>query len=136
MYHIYGILYHICGSKFPHICGILYHICGILYHVNSPEIPILLMIGFFLIMKMIFNFLMNTNTYIKCLLLLYLYLCQFIVCVTILYQNRRKMEKYKLYFLLLFLTSNAVAYNPEEELLFESFPNNFVWGTATAAYQV
>jgi len=53
-----------------------------------------------------------------------------------LYQNRRKMEKYKLYFLLLFLTSNAVAYNPEEELLFESFPNNFVWGTATAAYQI
>ena len=37
-----------------------------------------------------------------------------------------------------FLTSLAVAlaYSPEEELLYDTFPNDFLWGSATAAYQV
>ena len=30
----------------------------------------------------------------------------------------------------------ALAYNPEEELLYDSFPDDFLWGSATAAYQV
>ena len=34
------------------------------------------------------------------------------------------------------LTSLALAYSPEEELLYETFPDDFLWGSATAAYQV
>ena len=34
------------------------------------------------------------------------------------------------------LVAAAQAYSPEEELLYGSFPNDFVWGAATAAYQV
>ena len=30
----------------------------------------------------------------------------------------------------------ALAYSPEEELLFDTFPDDFLWGSATAAYQV
>ena len=30
----------------------------------------------------------------------------------------------------------ALAYSPEEELLYDSFPDDFLWGSATAAYQV
>merc|ERR1712241_745274 len=30
----------------------------------------------------------------------------------------------------------ALAYNPEEPLLFDSFPDDFLWGSATAAYQI
>ena len=37
---------------------------------------------------------------------------------------------------LLLLSSLALAYSPEEPLLFESFPDDFIWGSATAAYQV
>ena len=38
--------------------------------------------------------------------------------------------------LLLFVTTFAVAYNPEEPLLYGTFPEGFRWGTATAAYQI
>merc|ERR1712241_687565 len=41
-----------------------------------------------------------------------------------------------LVFTLLLLTSAALAYNPEEPLLFDSFPDDFLWGSATAAYQI
>ena len=37
---------------------------------------------------------------------------------------------------LLLLSSLALAYSPEEPLLFDSFPDDFIWGSATAAYQV
>jgi len=37
--------------------------------------------------------------------------------------------------ILLFVAA-AKAYSPEEELLYGSFPNDFVWGAATAAYQI
>ena len=37
---------------------------------------------------------------------------------------------------ILLLAAAAQAYSPEEELLYGSFPNDFVWGAATAAYQV
>merc|ERR1712172_389099 len=37
---------------------------------------------------------------------------------------------------LLLLSSLALAYSPEESLLFESFPDDFIWGSATAAYQI
>lgn len=37
---------------------------------------------------------------------------------------------------ILLLVAAAQAYSPEEELLYGSFPNDFVWGAATAAYQV
>ena len=37
---------------------------------------------------------------------------------------------------ILLLGAAAQAYSPEEELLYGSFPNDFVWGAATAAYQV
>ena len=37
---------------------------------------------------------------------------------------------------ILILVAVAKAYSPEEELLYGSFPNDFVWGAATAAYQV
>ena len=36
----------------------------------------------------------------------------------------------------LFLTTFVVAYNPEEPLLYGTFPEGFRWGTATAAYQI
>ena len=35
----------------------------------------------------------------------------------------------------LLLASVAFAYSPEEPLLFDSFPDDFLWGSATAAYQ-
>ena len=35
-----------------------------------------------------------------------------------------------------FVTTFVVAYNPEEPLLYGTFPDEFMWGTATAAYQV
>ena len=39
--------------------------------------------------------------------------------------------------LLIFLFMyNVIAYNPEEPLLYDTFPNDFIWGAATAAYQV
>ena len=38
--------------------------------------------------------------------------------------------------LLLFVSTFVVAYNPEEPLLYGTFPEGFRWGTATAAYQV
>ena len=31
---------------------------------------------------------------------------------------------------------NVIAYNPEEPLLYDTFPDDFTWGAATAAYQV
>merc|ERR1712032_661324 len=37
---------------------------------------------------------------------------------------------------LLLLSSVALAYSPEEPLLFDSFPDDFIWGSATAAYQI
>merc|ERR1712038_1362729 len=36
----------------------------------------------------------------------------------------------------LLLASLALAYSPEEPLLFDSFPDDFLWGSATAAYQI
>ena len=39
-------------------------------------------------------------------------------------------------FLLLLIISFAQTYNPEEELLYGNFPENFIWGAATSAYQV
>ena len=36
----------------------------------------------------------------------------------------------------LFVTTFVVAYNPEEPLLYGTFPEGFRWGTATAAYQI
>ena len=39
-------------------------------------------------------------------------------------------------FLLLLIISFAQTYNPEEELLYGNFPDNFIWGAATSAYQV
>ena len=39
--------------------------------------------------------------------------------------------------LLIFLFMyNVIAYNPEEPLLYDTFPDDFTWGAATAAYQV
>ena len=37
---------------------------------------------------------------------------------------------------LLFVVTFVVAYNPEEPILFGTFPEGFRWGTATAAYQI
>ena len=37
--------------------------------------------------------------------------------------------------LVLFISLTS-AYNPEEPLLYGSFPDDFVWGVATAAYQI
>ena len=34
------------------------------------------------------------------------------------------------------LNDQNTGYNYEEELLYDTFPDNFMWGTATAAYQV
>ena len=42
---------------------------------------------------------------------------------------------FKMKFLLLIL-SLTLAYEPEEPLLYASFPDDFVWGVATAAYQI
>ena len=36
----------------------------------------------------------------------------------------------------LVVTTFVVAYNPEEPLLYGTFPEGFRWGTATAAYQI
>ena len=37
---------------------------------------------------------------------------------------------------LLALLAPCLAYSPEEPLLYSSFPQDFLWGSATAAYQV
>ena len=37
---------------------------------------------------------------------------------------------------LLLLSVSTFAYNPEEPLLYGTFPEGFRWGTATAAYQI
>ena len=42
----------------------------------------------------------------------------------------------RMVWILLLLCSVAFAYTPEEPLLFDSFPDDFLWGSATAAYQV
>ena len=42
----------------------------------------------------------------------------------------------RMVWILLLLCSVAFAYTPEEPLLFDSFPDDFLWGYATAAYQV
>ena len=36
----------------------------------------------------------------------------------------------------LLLTLAVLGYNPEEDLLYDHFPDGFVWGAATAAYQI
>merc|ERR1712223_171606 len=41
-----------------------------------------------------------------------------------------------LFSILLCSIALALAYNPEEELLYDSFPDDFLWGAATAAYQI
>merc|ERR1712223_2381741 len=41
-----------------------------------------------------------------------------------------------LFSILLCSIALALAYNPEEELLYDSFPDDFLWGSATAAYQI
>ena len=42
----------------------------------------------------------------------------------------------RMVWIVLLLISVAFAYSPEEPLLFDSFPDDFLWGSATAAYQV
>ena len=42
----------------------------------------------------------------------------------------------RMVWIVLLLSSVALAYSPEEPLLFDSFPDDFLWGSATAAYQV
>ena len=42
----------------------------------------------------------------------------------------------RMVWIVLLLCSVALAYSPEEPLLFDSFPDDFLWGSATAAYQV
>ena len=37
---------------------------------------------------------------------------------------------------ILLLVGASQAFSPEEDLLYDSFPNDFTWGAATAAYQV
>ena len=37
---------------------------------------------------------------------------------------------------LLLVTVTVLSYNPEEDLLYDHFPEDFVWGAATAAYQI
>ena len=39
-------------------------------------------------------------------------------------------------FLFITFTTFVTAYNPEEPLLYGTFPEDFKWGTATAAYQI
>merc|ERR1712038_451678 len=41
-----------------------------------------------------------------------------------------------LFSILLCSIALALAYSPEEELLYDSFPDDFLWGSATAAYQI
>ena len=36
----------------------------------------------------------------------------------------------------LLVTFTVLGYNPEEDLLYDHFPEDFVWGAATAAYQI
>ena len=38
--------------------------------------------------------------------------------------------------LLLSLLPAVLSYNAEEELLYDHFPDDFMWGAATAAYQI
>ena len=38
--------------------------------------------------------------------------------------------------LLLVTLTKVLGYSPEEDLLYGHFPEDFVWGAATAAYQV
>ena len=47
-----------------------------------------------------------------------------------------KMVRVLIFSVLLSSLALALAYSPEEELLFDSFPDDFLWGSATAAYQV
>ena len=47
-----------------------------------------------------------------------------------------KMARVLLFSVLLSTLALALAYSPEEELLYDSFPDDFLWGSATAAYQV
>merc|ERR1712110_841074 len=42
----------------------------------------------------------------------------------------------RMVWIVLLLCSVALAYSPEEPLLFDSFPDDFLWGSATAAYQI
>merc|ERR1712121_31916 len=42
----------------------------------------------------------------------------------------------RMVWIVLLLSSVALAYSPEEPLLFDSFPDDFLWGSATAAYQI
>merc|ERR1712121_274513 len=42
----------------------------------------------------------------------------------------------RMVWIILLLSSVALAYSPEEPLLFDSFPDDFRWGCATAAYQI
>ena len=37
---------------------------------------------------------------------------------------------------LLLVSVTVLGYNPEEDLLYDHFPEDFVWGAATAAYQI
>ncbi len=37
---------------------------------------------------------------------------------------------------LLLLIVTVLGYNPEEDLLYDHFPEDFLWGAATAAYQI
>ena len=46
------------------------------------------------------------------------------------------MARVLLFSVLLSTLALALAYSPEEELLYDSFPDDFLWGSATAAYQV
>ena len=46
------------------------------------------------------------------------------------------MVRFLIFSVLLSSLALALAYSPEEELLFDTFPDDFLWGSATAAYQV
>merc|ERR1712241_93696 len=46
------------------------------------------------------------------------------------------MGKGTLALFLLAVAQLATCYDPEEELLYDTFPDDFLWGTATAAYQI
>ena len=47
-----------------------------------------------------------------------------------------KMARVLIFSVLLTSLALALAYSPEEELLYDTFPDDFLWGSATAAYQV
>jgi len=47
-----------------------------------------------------------------------------------------KMVRVLIFSVLLSSIALALAYSPEEELLYDSFPDDFLWGSATAAYQI